>query len=78
VIPDPLVGCCSLPADLLGGVGRRVVGDDQFEVPVRLGKDGVDRLLEVAFAVVDGQADGDTRTPVLGHAVHPAFVATRA
>src|SRR5262249_43441150 len=44
-------------ADLLGPVGRRVVGDQQLEVVVRLSKYRFDRLLEELVAVVDRQTD---------------------
>jgi hypothetical protein len=66
-VADPAVLGRVLPADVLRGVGGRVVGDDQLEVLVRLAEQRFDRFGEVRGSVVDGQADSQPRGAVRGH-----------
>lgn len=40
-------------------VGRTVVGNEQLEVPERLGEDAVNAFAQVSRSVVDGHADRD-------------------
>lgn len=56
-VPDARVPRRVLAADVLGPVGRGVVGDDQLEVLVGLSEQRVERLGQVLLAVVHGQAD---------------------
>jgi hypothetical protein len=53
-------------ANLLRVVGRRVVGDHQFEVPICLMEYPFDGCSQIVRSVVDGNADHD-----LPHAVLP-------
>ena len=61
VVADPGIAGGVVASDLLRGIGRRVVGDDQLEVPERLGEDRIDGRGEVVLAVEHGQADADRR-----------------
>ena len=58
-IGHPVVRACGLAADLGRCVGRPVVRDEQPEVRVVLGEEGVERVAQVSLAVVGGQADAD-------------------
>src|SRR6478735_5340850 len=49
------------PADVAGGVGRSVVGNDQLEVLVGLAEQRLDRLREIDLAVEGRQPDTQPR-----------------
>lgn len=66
-VPDARVLRGVPAADVPGAVGRRVVGDHQFEVLVGLPQEGVQRLGQILLAVVDGKADA--QPGVGGHVV---------
>jgi hypothetical protein len=57
-IPDPGVLLSVAAANLGGTIGRRVIGNDQFEVFEALAKQGLDRFSKVVLTVVDGEPDG--------------------
>jgi hypothetical protein len=44
-------------ANVGGAVGRRVIGNDQFEIFEALAEQGLDRLSKIVLTVVDGKPD---------------------
>src|SRR5450755_1603808 len=47
--------------DRAGTVGTSVVDDDELEIPKRLGQYGIDRVGDIALAIIDGHQAGNSR-----------------
>ena len=61
LVAEARIGGGDPTTDLLGRVGRGVVGDDRFEIGEGLGAQAVEQLREIRSAVVNGDAEGELR-----------------
>ncbi len=59
MITYPWVHCGVTAADGFGRVVRRIIRDDEFEVPVRLRQDRSEALLKILPSIENWQADTD-------------------
>jgi hypothetical protein len=66
-VADARVACGVLAADVFGGVGRRVVADDQLEVAEGLPEQRVDRLADEPRAVAHRHANAGAWRPLAVH-----------
>ena len=59
IVTDSPVPGGDATANILGGIRRRVVGNDDLDVSKRLTKQGFQGLSEIALTVVDWYPDAD-------------------